>query len=164
MTVLMILSFVNIQYLIRTRPLESRTSNLMEIFDEFTILTFLELRFFLLDKSVNSNMRTVVGWSIIAMVSANILTHFGILIMDNFIKVILKFRKDQRKKKRRQLLEKQLEENENLAALDPEKYKNLKETVQFNKAIDYAKSWWPHRKWLLDQGVNITNYPEEIKF
>lgn len=164
MMLLLVLSLTNLQYLMAVKPMQTKYENQMEIFDELIIFTFLEIRFFLLDDAVNSNMRTILGWTIIGFVSFNILTHFGILMFDTATKLLNNYKRDKNRKLRRLNLKKQLEENEKTAQTDPTKYKGMLETIKFNEAIEYARNWWPERTWLLDQGVDISTYPEEMKF
>lgn len=162
--ILLNLSLANWEYLMNYQPLNTRYDNQLEIFDELSIFMVQELNFILLDTSVDPVMRSLISWCIIFLSSSNIIFHLMILIFDTGSKLSKEYlRWKNRRQQTRELLQR-LEANKQRAREDPETKSHLMKPAQLYEAIQFVKTWWKEREWLLQNGVDVANFPQEIEY
>ena len=48
--------------------------------------------------------------------------------------------------------------------LDPENYEEWAKEIEMYEALNYCKEWGKYRRWIISNGVSITEFDQEIKF
>lgn len=154
------ISLLNLQYIIHTFPLEHKLDNQLEIFDEYAISFIVTLNYILINTAQPAHVRSFISWVMILMSSINMIFHFILLFKDTFLKLRLKFYVWKRQSNLCKQKKKKVTESEE----DPEAKQTCQQQFLYQEAIKYARNWYPERKWLLDNGVEIANLPEEVEF
>jgi len=85
--ILMVFSTINLIYLISSKPMNTRLSNWIEIFNETCVVASTHIVNILLNAAVPTEFRAQVGWVLIGVAVLNIVTNLAITIYSSIVDV-----------------------------------------------------------------------------
>ena len=105
-----------------------------------------------------------MGWAMICFALTNVLVN---LILAGRSSIMLSYRDYVKKhhiKKSRQFVQKMLDNRQQLSEQYPERFPNFEIYFELQKAAEFSKDWFVHKKWLVANKISFEEFNEENMF
>jgi len=117
-----------------------------------------------LNIAVSMETRDALGWVLMGIALLNIVTNLVIIGSETVMQIIRNRRIKKRAKQIDEINKKKLANRAYLIKNVPNQFDNFEHEANVFEAVTYCKEWIPERRWLQDNGVDCSEYEQEVKF
>lgn len=157
-------SVINMMYLLTEYPLKDQYSNRIEIFNELSVLIYLEFTTCFMDAAQPPAFKYWMGWVVIAVSTMNIAVNIMIVVLSTLNDVWKSMRRYWGNRKVRARRLSKYKNWQYLQAEFPGKFEEQRKALEEDEAIRTCAEWIPQRNWLRARKINFDDFPEEIEF
>ena len=160
----MILSTINLIYLIAHRPMEGRLDNFIEVFNELCIVSCSHIVDVFLNAAVPVDFRDQLGWTLMAIAGLNIMVNLILTAYVSFRDMIDGRIAAKQSASYLELVNSKLMNRRHLTEIAPKQFPQYEQQLTIDEAIVCCRQWVPQRRWMLANGLKVDDLPEEVEF
>ena len=151
-------------YLTAWKPLENKSEQRMESFNESTIVICFYYIMQFLNPALKTEARDLLGWMLMGTLTFNVLVNLSSIFFSS-IKESWDELMDSLENRRIANSIREKIENRRLVVNElPGMFEDLERELEIRDAADFCREWHQHRKWLIKNHIALKPFEEEAMY